>query len=126
MRQLTNLGEAVWHTGFPPSRFHHLAFFCANLSWFSLRKPHKVTHTLPIVQNNDIQNAIRDSLSTNLDYHPSIAGTVEFTEKNALPGAKVRGLVLERDLSAASDNRAFTMCIGIPFGMSIAWTMMGH
>jgi hypothetical protein len=24
--QFLNLGEAVWHTGFPPSRVHHLAF----------------------------------------------------------------------------------------------------
>jgi hypothetical protein len=27
LEQLTNLGEAAWHTGFPPSRSHHLAFF---------------------------------------------------------------------------------------------------
>jgi len=31
-RQLKSLGEAVWHTGFPPSRFHHLAFFMRTVS----------------------------------------------------------------------------------------------
>ena len=25
--QLIDLGEAVWFTGLPPSRFHHLAYF---------------------------------------------------------------------------------------------------
>ncbi|GAI10037.1 unnamed protein product, partial [marine sediment metagenome] len=29
---LIDLGEAVWLTGFPPSRFHHLAIFLRR--WF--------------------------------------------------------------------------------------------
>jgi hypothetical protein len=31
-----DLGEAVWFTGLPPSRFHHLAFFVRTSVTFGL------------------------------------------------------------------------------------------
>jgi len=39
------------------------------------------------------KDGIRDSFSADLDYHPSAAGAVKFTEKNALPGTKIQGFV---------------------------------
>ncbi len=66
------------------------------------------------------------SFSADLDYYPSAAWAVKFTEKNALPGAEAKRFVLYQDLFAAAKQRAFAMGIGIALGMAITGAMMGH
>jgi hypothetical protein len=66
------------------------------------------------------------SLSADLNQHLSVAGAVEFTEENSLPGAEDQGFVFYENLFAAANYRALGVCIGITFGMTIARPAVGY
>jgi hypothetical protein len=70
-----NLGEAAWHTGFPPSRSHHLAFLCAHFPNLRI-----------CIRNGLRKSGMACLLAADLDYCCPAAGTVELTEENPLPG----------------------------------------
>jgi len=80
---------------------------------------------IPSIENK-CESHLSYLFSTDLEKHSSAARTVELTEKNTLPGAKIDFAVFNQDLFAAANQRAFTMRIGIAFGMSIAGTAMRY
>jgi hypothetical protein len=69
---------------------------------------------------------LKSLFAADLDYYPSAARAVKFTEKNTLPGAEVQRFVLYQNLLATAEKRAFAVCIGITLRMPIARTMMGN
>jgi len=59
-----------------------------------------------------------------LDDDFSAARAVELAKEYTLPGTELQGPILNQNLFAAADQRAFAVRIGIAFGMSIARTML--
>ena len=89
--QLLNLGEAAWHIGFPPNRFHHLARF--------MRIPHHQN-----IPKRVGRKTLKLLFSADLNHYFSGTRTVKLAEKDALPCTKAQCLVFYQDLFATAEQ----------------------
>ena len=106
--QLTDLGEAAWFTGLPPSRTHHLAIF--------MRRGDSIR--LAFLPGDQCDGIV--SLAADLHDHGSASRPVELTEVDPLPCPEDQTAVLDEDLLAAPHERALAVRVGVAFAVAIA------